>query len=66
MRIEFLTEDVAQGAVEIWTRHGFSATRRGSTVTTNCPALWSVSVIDRDIGFDKVVRVDVAAKSPIQ
>jgi hypothetical protein len=28
-------------------------------VTTDCPTLWAVSVIARNIGFDKVVRLDV-------
>jgi len=60
MRITFFTEDAAQAAVEIWKRHGFSATRSGTEVVTDCPTLWAVPVINRAIGFDKVKRFDVA------
>jgi hypothetical protein len=63
MRIRFATEEAAGAALEIWKRHGFSAARRGATVTTNCPTLWAVSVIDRHIGFDKVLRFDVVTPS---
>lgn len=63
MRIWFFEEEVAREAASIWKRHGFSATRRGTTVTTDCPTLWAVSVIDREIGFDKVVRMEVASSA---
>jgi hypothetical protein len=59
MRIWFFEEEVAREAAGIWKRHGYSATRRGATVTTNCPTFWAVSVIDREIGFDKVMRMEV-------
>lgn len=59
MRIWFFEEEAAREAAGIWKRYGYSATRRGATVTTNCPTLWAVSVIDREIGFDKVMRMEV-------
>lgn len=59
MRIRFFTDEVAQAAADILHGHGFSARRFGSTVVTSCPTLWAVTVIDRDIGFDKVVQLDV-------
>jgi hypothetical protein len=59
MRITFFTEDAAQAAVEIWERHGFSATRMGTVVVTDCPTLWAVPTINRAIGFHRVERLDV-------
>ncbi len=59
MRIWFFEEEAAREAASIWKRHGFSATRRGAMVTTDCPTLWAVSVIDREMGFDKVMRMEV-------
>jgi hypothetical protein len=59
MRIWFFEEEAAREAASIWKRHGYSAARRGAVVTTNCPTLWAVSVIDREIGFDKVMRMEV-------
>lgn len=64
MRISFLTEAVAQAAVEMWKGQGFSASRCGTSVTTDCPTLWAVSVVDRQIGFDKVERLEVAPAGP--
>jgi hypothetical protein len=60
MRIWFFEEEAAREAASIWKRHGLSATRRGAMVTTNCSTLWAVSVIDREIGFEKVMRMEVA------
>jgi hypothetical protein len=59
MSIRFATEEAARAALEILKSQGFSAVRCRATVTTNCPTFWAVSVIDRHIGFDKVVRFDV-------
>jgi hypothetical protein len=59
MRITFFTEDAARAAVEIWERHGFTATRQGTVVVTDCPTLWAVPIIKRAIGFDRVERLDV-------
>jgi hypothetical protein len=59
MRIWFFEEEAAREAASIWKRHGYTAARRGSIVTTNCPTLWAASVIDREIGFDKVMRMEV-------
>ena len=64
MRIWFFEEEAAREAASIWKRHGYSAVRRGTTVTTNCPTLWAASVIDREIGFDKVMRMEVVPPAP--
>ena len=59
MRITFASEQVAEAAVELWQRHGFAATRAGTTVVTNCPTLWAVPVLARSIGLDQVQRMIV-------
>lgn len=59
MRITFASEQVAEAAVELWQRHGFAATRTGTTVVTNGPTLWAVPVLARSIGLDQVQRMIV-------
>jgi hypothetical protein len=59
VRITFLTEQAAQAAVEIWEHHGFSATRSGAVVVTDCPTLWAVPIVKRAIGFHQVERFEV-------
>jgi hypothetical protein len=59
MRITFITEQAAVAAVETWERHGFSASRSGTVVVTDCPTLWAVPIIHRAIGFHQVERLEV-------
>ncbi len=63
MRITFSTEEAARAALGIWERHGFSATRSGAVVATDCPALWAIPVIHRTIGFHQVEELVVVADS---
>jgi hypothetical protein len=59
VRITFSTEAAAEAAVEIWERHGFMAVRSGTTITTDCPSLWAVPIIDRTLGLHQVERLDL-------
>jgi hypothetical protein len=60
MQIRFVTEEAARTAVDILDHHGFGAERSGAAVSSSCPTLWAVQVIDRLIGFGQVESVDVA------
>ncbi len=62
MQITFSTEAAAEAAVEIWERHGFTAARSGTTILTDCPSLWAVTIIDRAIGLHQVERLDLHAR----
>ncbi|HVV50903.1 MAG TPA: hypothetical protein VHO06_14650 [Polyangia bacterium] len=60
MRISFLSDTAARAAVTIIEKYGYAATAVGTTVWTDCPALLAVPAIGRDVGLDRVEKVQLA------
>ena len=61
MRIKFSNEHTAQAAANVFERYGYRASRSGTVLVTDCPSLLAVPVVHREVGFDRVQEVDIAA-----
>jgi hypothetical protein len=59
MRIQFSSEHAAQAAADVFERYGYRASRNGTLVVTNCPTLLAVPVVDRAVGLDRVLQLDL-------
>jgi hypothetical protein len=59
MRITFSNEHSARTAALVFERYGYRATRRGATVTTDCPTLLAVPVVERAVGLARVEQLDL-------
>jgi hypothetical protein len=60
MRISFSNATAARAAARIFEQYGFAAKQSGADVTTDCPTLLAAPAIERAIGFELVVRIDLS------
>ena len=59
MRMSFSNTNTAVAAVNVLETYGYSATRIGSDVLTDCPALLAVPAVAKRVGLAEIEGVDV-------
>jgi len=60
MRMSFSNTNVARAAVGVLEAYGYTASRVGADVVTDCPALLAVPVIGKRVGLAEIESVDLS------
>jgi hypothetical protein len=60
MRLAFANEHAARAAAKTLERYGYRASRTGTVVVSDCPALLAVPALERTVGLARVEDFDVS------
>lgn len=62
LRVSFSSEGTARSAVNVLAAYGYSASRSGRHLVTDCPPLLALPAMQKQVGFAQIESLDLKGR----